>query len=93
MDKEIWNGNVKLIAAFLPDVYGTHHSKILVLFRSDDTAQVVVQTGINPSPPSTVSFPPSPHFVSSNNINFVANMIPFDHEYLPLSHVLSFLLT
>jgi Tyrosyl-DNA phosphodiesterase len=76
MEREIWNGNVKLIAAFVPDVYGTHHSKILVLFRSDDTAQVVVQTGINLSPPRSRS-----PFLN-RTVLIVANMIPFDHEHV-----------
>jgi tyrosyl-DNA phosphodiesterase 1 len=46
MEQGIWGENVKLISAYLPDPYGTHHSKIIVLFRTDDTAQVIVQTGI-----------------------------------------------
>jgi tyrosyl-DNA phosphodiesterase-1 len=31
--------NVKLIAAYMPEAFGTHHTKIMVLFRADDTAQ------------------------------------------------------
>lgn len=45
MEKGVWGDNVKLISSYLPDVYGTHHSKIIVLFRTDDTAQVIVHTG------------------------------------------------
>jgi tyrosyl-DNA phosphodiesterase 1 len=46
MEQGIWGDNVKLTSAYLPDPYGTHHSKIIVLFRTDDTAQVIVQTGM-----------------------------------------------
>jgi len=46
MEQGKWGDNVKLIAAYLPDAFGTHHSKVIVLFRKDDTAQVVVHTGI-----------------------------------------------
>ena len=46
MEQGKWGDNVKLIAAYLPDAFGTHHSKVMVLFREDDTAQVVVHTGI-----------------------------------------------
>lgn len=28
----------------MPEIFGTHHSKILVLFRHDDTAQVIIYT-------------------------------------------------
>jgi tyrosyl-DNA phosphodiesterase-1 len=28
----------------MPEMYGTHHSKMLVLFRHDDTAQVIIHT-------------------------------------------------
>lgn len=37
-------GNVELHAAFMPEMFGTHHSKMLVMFRHDDTAQVVIHT-------------------------------------------------
>jgi tyrosyl-DNA phosphodiesterase 1 len=47
MEAGVWGPNVKLISAYLPDPYGTHHSKVIILFRTDDTAQVVVHTGIN----------------------------------------------
>jgi tyrosyl-DNA phosphodiesterase-1 len=30
--------------AYIPDPFGTHHSKMLILFRHDDTAQVVIHT-------------------------------------------------
>ncbi|EWC44964.1 hypothetical protein DRE_01023 [Drechslerella stenobrocha 248] len=36
--------NIELITAYLPDAFGTHHSKMLVLFYADDTAQVVIHT-------------------------------------------------
>jgi hypothetical protein len=36
--------NVELHHAYIPDPFGTHHSKMLVLFRHDDTAQVVIHT-------------------------------------------------
>ncbi|KAF2626472.1 phospholipase D/nuclease [Macroventuria anomochaeta] len=36
--------NVELISAYLPDRYGTHHSKMLVLFRHDDCAQIIIHT-------------------------------------------------
>lgn len=33
-----------LHTAFLPEIFGTHHSKMLVLLRHDDTAQVIIHT-------------------------------------------------
>jgi len=33
--------NAKLVAAYMPEAFGTHHTKIMVLFRDDDTAQFV----------------------------------------------------
>ncbi|KAI1460316.1 phospholipase D/nuclease [Annulohypoxylon moriforme] len=36
--------NVTLHAAYMPEMFGTHHSKLLVLFRHDDTAQVIIHT-------------------------------------------------
>ncbi|KAF2999748.1 hypothetical protein E8E13_004804 [Curvularia kusanoi] len=36
--------NVELINAYLPDPFGTHHSKMLVLLRHDDHAQVIIHT-------------------------------------------------
>ncbi|EFX02897.1 tyrosyl-DNA phosphodiesterase [Grosmannia clavigera kw1407] len=36
--------NVQLHTAFMPEPFGTHHSKMAVLFRHDDTAQVVIYT-------------------------------------------------
>ncbi|EUC48660.1 hypothetical protein COCMIDRAFT_86721 [Bipolaris oryzae ATCC 44560] len=36
--------NIELKAAYVPDAFGTHHSKMLILFRHDDTAQVVIHT-------------------------------------------------
>ena len=47
MEAGVWAPNVKLISAYLRDPFGTHHSKIIVLFRTDDTAQVIVHTGNN----------------------------------------------
>jgi tyrosyl-DNA phosphodiesterase 1 len=45
METGVWSKNIRLIAAYLPDAFGTHHSKVIVLFRTDDTAQVLVHTG------------------------------------------------
>ncbi|KAH7382590.1 tyrosyl-DNA phosphodiesterase-domain-containing protein [Phaeosphaeria sp. MPI-PUGE-AT-0046c] len=36
--------NVELLSAYIPDPFGTHHSKMLVLFRHDDQAQVIIHT-------------------------------------------------
>ncbi|KAL1598844.1 hypothetical protein SLS60_007986 [Paraconiothyrium brasiliense] len=36
--------NIQLISAYMPDPFGTHHSKMLVLFRHDDSAQIVIHT-------------------------------------------------
>ncbi|KAI1158852.1 tyrosyl-DNA phosphodiesterase [Nemania serpens] len=36
--------NVTLHAAWMPEPFGTHHTKMLVLFRHDDTAQVIIHT-------------------------------------------------
>ncbi|KAM7187857.1 Tyrosyl-DNA phosphodiesterase I [Rhypophila sp. PSN 637] len=36
--------NVTLHAAFMPEMFGTHHSKMMILLRRDDTAQVVIHT-------------------------------------------------
>ncbi|KAH7072368.1 tyrosyl-DNA phosphodiesterase 1 [Paraphoma chrysanthemicola] len=36
--------NIQLLPAYLPDAFGTHHSKMLVLFRHDDYAQVIIHT-------------------------------------------------
>ncbi|KAK3687303.1 tyrosyl-DNA phosphodiesterase I [Podospora appendiculata] len=36
--------NVALHAAFLPEMFGTHHSKMMVLLRHDGTAQIVIHT-------------------------------------------------
>lgn len=36
--------NVQLHVAPMPEMYGTHHSKMLVVFRRDDTAQVIIHT-------------------------------------------------
>ncbi|KAI1386694.1 phospholipase D/nuclease [Hypoxylon trugodes] len=36
--------NVTLHAAYMPEMFGTHHSKMLILFRHDDTAQVIIHT-------------------------------------------------
>lgn len=35
---------MQLLSAYIPDPFGTHHSKMLILFRHDDTAQVIVHT-------------------------------------------------
>ncbi|KAK5633023.1 hypothetical protein RRF57_008737 [Xylaria bambusicola] len=36
--------NVTLHTACMPEMFGTHHSKMLVLFRHDDTVQVIIHT-------------------------------------------------
>ncbi|KAK3209566.1 hypothetical protein GRF29_69g2168713 [Pseudopithomyces chartarum] len=36
--------NIQLISAYMPDPFGTHHSKMLVLLRHDDTAQIIIHT-------------------------------------------------
>ncbi|KAL2176846.1 tyrosyl-DNA phosphodiesterase I [Thermothelomyces heterothallicus CBS 202.75] len=36
--------NVTLHSAFMPEMYGTHHSKMMILLRHDDTAQIVIHT-------------------------------------------------
>ncbi|KAL2040503.1 hypothetical protein N7G274_006946 [Stereocaulon virgatum] len=36
--------NVEIIKAYMPEMYGTHHSKMIVLFRHDDLAQVILLT-------------------------------------------------
>ncbi|KAL1653061.1 hypothetical protein SLS61_004307 [Didymella pomorum] len=36
--------NMELVNAYLPDPFGTHHSKMLILFRHDDCAQIVIHT-------------------------------------------------
>lgn len=38
-----WN-NVEAATAYLPDQFGTHHSKMFVLFTHDDQAQVIIHT-------------------------------------------------
>lgn len=36
--------NVQLHAAPMNEMFGTHHSKMMILFRHDDTAQVIIHT-------------------------------------------------
>ncbi|KAF3033010.1 hypothetical protein E8E11_001788 [Didymella keratinophila] len=36
--------NMELVNAYLPDPFGTHHSKMLVLLRHDDRAQIIIHT-------------------------------------------------
>jgi len=36
--------NVHLHTAFMPEMFGTHHSKMIILFRHDETAQVIIHT-------------------------------------------------
>lgn len=36
--------NIKTITAYMPEMYGTHHTKAMVLFKHDDLAQVVILT-------------------------------------------------
>ncbi|KAL8823534.1 MAG: hypothetical protein Q9191_005767 [Dirinaria sp. TL-2023a] len=36
--------NVKAVTAHMPEMYGTHHSKMIIIFRRDDMAQIVILT-------------------------------------------------
>ncbi|MCJ1353208.1 MAG: hypothetical protein MMC33_003193 [Icmadophila ericetorum] len=36
--------NVQAITAYMPEMYGTHHSKMIILTRHDDQAQVIILT-------------------------------------------------
>ncbi|PVI04489.1 phospholipase D/nuclease, partial [Periconia macrospinosa] len=36
--------NIDLISAYLPDPFGTHHTKMMILFRRDASAQVIIHT-------------------------------------------------
>ncbi|KAK4221745.1 tyrosyl-DNA phosphodiesterase I [Podospora fimiseda] len=36
--------NVTLHAAYLPEMFGTHHTKMLILLCHDDTAQIIIHT-------------------------------------------------
>ncbi|KAM7191063.1 putative tyrosyl-DNA phosphodiesterase [Naviculisporaceae sp. PSN 640] len=36
--------NVTLHSAYMPEMFGTHHSKMMILLRHDDTAQIVIHT-------------------------------------------------
>ncbi|KAK4100320.1 phospholipase D/nuclease [Parathielavia hyrcaniae] len=36
--------NVTLHNAFMPEMFGTHHSKMMILLRHDETAQIVIHT-------------------------------------------------
>lgn len=36
--------NIELLSAYIPDPFGTHHSKMIVLFRQDKTAQIIIHT-------------------------------------------------
>ncbi|ROT40548.1 phospholipase D/nuclease [Sodiomyces alkalinus F11] len=36
--------NVRMHIANMPEMFGTHHSKMMILFRHDDTAQVIIHT-------------------------------------------------
>ncbi|KAK1507098.1 tyrosyl-DNA phosphodiesterase [Colletotrichum costaricense] len=36
--------NVELHGAFMPEMFGTHHTKMIVLVRHDDSAQVIIHT-------------------------------------------------
>lgn len=36
--------NVQPIVAYMPEAYGTHHSKMIILFRHDEFAQVIIMT-------------------------------------------------
>lgn len=36
--------NATLHCAFMPEMFGTHHCKMLILIRRDDTAQIIIHT-------------------------------------------------
>ncbi|KAI0158467.1 tyrosyl-DNA phosphodiesterase [Pestalotiopsis sp. NC0098] len=36
--------NVALHTAYMPEIFGTHHSKMMILLRHDDKAQVIIHT-------------------------------------------------
>jgi tyrosyl-DNA phosphodiesterase 1 len=36
--------NVHCICAHMPEAFGTHHSKMIILFKHDDTARVIIHT-------------------------------------------------
>ncbi|PNP48743.1 hypothetical protein TGAMA5MH_00197 [Trichoderma gamsii] len=36
--------NVALHCAPMPEMFGTHHSKMMILFRADNTAQIIIHT-------------------------------------------------
>lgn len=36
--------NLEVIQAYMPEAFGTHHSKMMVLIRADDYAQVIIHT-------------------------------------------------
>lgn len=36
--------NLQIFTAHMPEMYGTHHSKMIILFRHDDQAQVIIMT-------------------------------------------------
>lgn len=36
--------NLEVIQAYMPEAFGTHHSKMMILIRADDSAQIVIHT-------------------------------------------------
>lgn len=36
--------NLQIFTAYMPETYGTHHSKMIILFRHDNQAQVIIMT-------------------------------------------------
>jgi tyrosyl-DNA phosphodiesterase-1 len=36
--------NVNALQAYLPDAFGTHHTKMILLFRHDDVAEIIIHT-------------------------------------------------
>lgn len=36
--------NLQIFTAYMPEIYGTHHSKMIILFRHDNQAQVIIMT-------------------------------------------------
>ncbi|KAI9646998.1 hypothetical protein NHQ30_004999 [Ciborinia camelliae] len=44
MEQALKYPNINLLTAYMPEMFGTHHSKMLILFRHDSTAQIVIHT-------------------------------------------------
>ncbi|KAB8290029.1 hypothetical protein EYC80_010355 [Monilinia laxa] len=44
MERALKYPNINLLTAYMPEMFGTHHSKMFILFRHDSTAQVIIHT-------------------------------------------------